>query len=305
MSTTKSKSKYKATVSHTTLLTIAADLINGNTASAQAIVDANPQGKASTWSGVMRKLIALAEALKTGQPLLRSAFSVFIRTGNDKLPFNAFSSMAVLDCGGRGACENWCYSKRAWRNPNAAGRQIANSMLLRTEAGRAFIALEFGKLRGKTLRLYVDGDFHSVDNLRYWMELCKTRPELAVYGYSKSWAEFIALKCQRYEFPSNYMLNLSGGSKWENMPAMKALMESLPVTRGDFEAYHVEQHHIKSKAYQSRRNAGFAEYAAAVRKAAGKRIFVCSGKCGDCLPDGSHACGSERFRGVPVGIGVH
>jgi hypothetical protein len=34
-------------------------------------------------------------------------------------------------------------------------------------------------------------------------------------------------------------------------------------------------------------------------------VFVCAGKCGDCLPDGTHACGSDRFRGVTIAIGVH
>lgn len=53
------------------------------------------------------------------------------------------------------------------RNPNAAGRQISNSMLLRYAMGRAFIAAEFGRIKGDVLRLYVDGDFHSIDNLRF------------------------------------------------------------------------------------------------------------------------------------------
>jgi hypothetical protein len=237
--------------------------------------------------------------------MIKSAFSVFKEDGNSKLPFTAFSSMAVLDCGGRGACESWCYSKSAWRNPNAAGRQIANSMLLRYATGRAFIAAEFGRIKGDVLRLYVDGDFHSTDNLRFWMDLIKTRPDIKVYGYSKSWAEFITLHLQQYEFPSNYMLNLSGGSKWDYMPAMRSIMESLPVTRGTFAAYQVDRKHMTSKAYQSKRNEGHAAYAADVRKAAGKRVFVCAGRCGDCLPDGTHACGSERFRGIEIAIGIH
>lgn len=296
---------YQPTVSHTALLAIAADLISGDTSSAMAVIAANPRGGCSTWSGVMRKLVTLADALKSGQALTKSAFAVFKEDGNSKLPFTAFSSMAVLDCGGRGACESWCYSKSAWRNPNAAGRQIANSMLLRYATGRAFIAAEFGRIKGDVLRLYVDGDFHSIDNLRFWMDLCKARPELKVYGYSKSWSEFIALHLQRYEFPTNYMLNLSGGSKWDSMPTMRSIMEALPVTRGVFAAYQVDRHHMTSKAYQSKRNEGHAAYAADVRKAAGKRVFVCAGRCGDCLPDGTHACGSERFRGIEIAIGIH
>jgi hypothetical protein len=178
-------------------------------------------------------------------------------------------------------------------------------MLLRYGTGRLFIADEFKRIKGDVLRLYVDGDFHSVGNLRFWMDLIKTRPDIKVYGYSKSWAEFITLHLQQYEFPSNYMLNLSGGSKWDYMPAMRSIMESLPVTRGTFAAYQVDRKHMTSKAYQSKRNEGHAAYAADVRKAAGKRVFVCAGRCGDCLPDGTHACGSERFRGIEIAIGIH
>ena len=177
-------------------------------------------------------------------------------------------------------------------------------MLLRSEAGRDLIAKEFARIKSDTLRLYVDGDFYDKSNLKFWMDLIKTRPSLAVYGYSKSWVEFLALNLDGYQWPTNYILNLSGGSRHEGT-AMRDLMMSLPITRGEFIAVPVAAHHIRNKSYQSRRNDGFADYAKDVRSASGKRVFVCSGKCGDCLPDGSHACGSDRFRNVTIAIGVH
>ena len=295
---------YKPTVPHSRLLKAAAELIQGITIEARKIVAENPNGGGSTWTGVFRKLIKQAMDI-TNDCLESPAFAIFKEDGNSKLPFAAFSSMAVLDCGGRGACEAWCYSKSAWRNPNAAGRQISNSMLLRSEAGRNLIAKAFAQIKGDVLRLYVDGDFHSRNCLEYWMDLIKSRPNLKVYGYSKSWAEFLALNLTGYQYPVNYMLNLSGGSKFDHMPAMKALMMQLPITRGDFAAYSVPSKHMKSKAYQSKRHEGHAAYAADVRKAAGKRVFVCAGRCGDCLPDGTHACGSDRFRGIEIAIGIH
>jgi hypothetical protein len=298
--------KVQSKVSNAVGLKIAADLINGNTTSAREIIAADPAraAKPMTWEGVMAKLVKLADQLASCTTIVRPAFSIFKEDGNSKLPFAAFSSMAILDCAGYGECGKWCYSKTAWRNPNAYGRQVANSMLLRHEAGRALIASAFARIESPVLRLYVDGDFYSKENLKWWMDLIKTRPELSVYGYSKSWVEFLSLNLDSYEWPSNYILNLSGGSRHDGT-MMRDLMMRLPITRGEFIAVPVAAEHIRNKSYQSKRNVGFADYSKAVRNAAAQRVFVCAGKCGDCLPDGSHACGSDRFRGVTIAIGVH
>ena len=279
---------------------IAADLINGNSYSAHLFLEENPASisKSGTWENVVHKLVMLVDEL-----VVRPAFSIFNENGNVKLPFAAFSSMAIIDCAGYGECGKWCYSKTAWRYPNAWGRQVANSILLRTDAGRKLIAEAFHKLKSPILRLYVDGDFHSRDNLQFWMDLIKEREDVQVYGYSKSWVEFIALKLSGYTFPTNYMLNLSSGSRHDN--TLREIMLQLPITRGEFIAVPVAQRHMKSKAYQSKRNEGHAEYAKDVRISAGRRVFVCAGKCGDCLPDGTHACGSSRMNGVTIAIGVH
>ena len=233
--------------------------------------------------------------------------------GNGKLPFFAFSSLAGIDCPQAGAClyadgneENgvqtgFCYSFKAWRYPAAFFRQLVNSIRLRTKAGRdeiigAWMALP----KGATIRLYVDGDFASPDILAFWMRLCFARPDLKVYGYSKSWALLLAYAESGARFPSNYLLNLSsGGSGTEEE---KRAVSALPIARGEFIATPTIADH--GNAYQSRRNAGFADYARDVRTQAGRRVFVCSGKCGDCTPSG-HACGSEKFRGVPIAIGIH
>ena len=233
--------------------------------------------------------------------------------GNGKLPFFAFSSLAGLDCPQAGSClyadgneENgpisgFCYSFKCWRYPSAFFRQLVNSIRLRTKAGRDEIVAAWMALpKGATVRLYVDGDFASPDILAFWMRLCFARPDLQVYGYSKSWQLLLAYAESGARFPSNYLLNLSsGGSGTE---AEKAAVSRLPIARGEFVAVATLADH--GKAYQSRRNAGFADYARDVRTQAGRRVFVCSGKCGDCTPSG-HACGSEKFRGVPIAIGIH
>jgi len=279
-------------------------LIAGETQTARRIVAAHPTGGVQSWAGVFKKLIAQAESIES-LTLERAAFSVFAR-GNSKLPFWSFSSMAILDCPGRGECAAWCYSLKSWRNPNALGRQVSNSMLLRTQAGRDLIASEFSRLKTETVRLYVDGDFDSKETLTFWMDLIKTRPDIQVYGYSKSWVEFIALHLSGYAWPANYLLNLSGGSRFGD--GVRVAMESLPVVRGEFLAVPVDREHLKNHSYQSRRNAGFRDYAKQVRANAGRKIFVCSGDCGDCLTiagKNQHACGSDRMRGVAIAIGTH
>ena len=289
---------YTPKMTHALGLTIASDLINGATDSAFRFLEQEPLRALSkgTWENVVSKLVNVAR-----EP--QAAFSIFT-AGNGKLPFVCFSSMAILDCPGAGECAGWCYSKQAWRQPNAWGRQVSNSILLRSEAGRGLIRQAFLALPdGIAVRLYVDGDFASVEILRFWMDLIHERPDLKVYGYSKSWVEFIQLHLSGYVWPKNYTLNLSGGSK--HGERMLEIMRDHPVVRGEFIAVPVERHHMRIGAYQSKRHEGHAAYAKNVRESAGKRVFVCPGKCGDCLPDGSHACGSSRMNGVTIAIGVH
>ena len=230
--------------------------------------------------------------------------------GNGKLPFYAFSSLPGIDCPQAGAClygangdlmGGFCYSFKGWRYPAAFFRQLVNSIRLRTKAGRDEIVAAWMELpRGSTVRLYVDGDFASPEILSFWFRLCFARPDLRVYGYSKSWALLLAYEKSGAPFPSNYLLNLSsGGSGTE---AEKEAVSRLPIARGEFIAVQTLADH--GKAYQSRKNEGFGAYREDVKTQAGRKVFVCSGRCGDCTPSG-HACGSEKFRGIPIAIGIH
>ena len=157
------------------------ELIAGSTETTQRLIESNPAGSVGSWPGAFRKLLVMHENLESGKPLESPAFKVFAK-GNSKLPFWSFSSMAILDCPGRGECSKWCYSLKSWRNPNALGRQLSNSLLLRHKSGRELIAREFARLKTETVRLYVDGDFHSIEILRFWMNLIRSRPSVAVYG---------------------------------------------------------------------------------------------------------------------------
>ena len=255
-----------------------------------------------TWPYFLMKLERwIAEGMPGNVP-----FSVFVR-GNKKLPFVAFSSLPFIDCPGMGPCGVWCYSRKAWRYPAAFCRQVQNSLLVRYRFETIAKAWEALPADIMDLRLYVDGDFPSVEILRAWMELIKTKPEISVYGYSKSWKEFLSLNATGFEWPQNYRLNLSSGSRHEKTGIANAIRSIAPV-RGQFVAVPVDHRHIKSKAYQDKANPGSKEYRAEVfqkLKLIAKKVFPCPGNCGNCLPGGRHACGSEDFKGVTIGIGIH
>ncbi len=238
----------------------------------------------------IRELSKLKALLTTGAP----QWAVFRLDGNSKLPFAAFSSLPGVTCPGAGDCLAWCYSFRAWRYPAAFCRQVQNAHLLRHNP--QLIADAFHALpRDITLRLYVDGDFASVQDVSFWMENLRTRPDIVTYGYSKSFRELLAYHRSWPYWPKNYLLNLSGGHAHGVDTVAK--MKQLPITRGTFDAVSIGRK-VKSSDHGKR------ETNKAIRAAVSGNVFPCPGKCGSCTPKG-HACGSDRFRNIPIAIAVH
>jgi hypothetical protein len=237
----------------------------------------------------------------TGVP----AYRVLVK-GNTKLTFFAFSALPGATCPGAGECLKWCYSFEAWHHSAALLRQLQNTVLIQRQSQYiidAWHALPYGH----TVRLYVDGDFDSLATMRFWFDLVASRPDLTVYGYSKSWQLFLDYAKAGIPFPTNYSLNLSSGSIYERIPAMRQAMDSLSIVRGDFIAVNPG---ITGRAPDRRIDpAKWAKWASACKAAAKvlghAKSFVCPGKCYDCLPNGEHACGSDRFKGIAVVIGLH
>jgi hypothetical protein len=248
-----------------------------------------------------REFVRLGKALAAGVP----ASPVFQTEGNGKLPFVSFSTLPVLTCHGYGECGRWCYSFRSWRYPAAFCRQLQNTILLKHDPDLvrvAWLALP----EGVTVRLYVDGDFGTAADVELWMDLLHARPDLRAYGYSKSWELLWGWHVAHGgDWPANYVLNLSSGGRPQSVTAEQ--MRSLPVVRGEFLSLPVDY-----RPAVVRGNIGFKrfqdpDYHRAVRAAGrerGLKVFSCPGYCGECNANG-HACGSERFRGVVIAIGVH
>ena len=225
--------------------------------------------------------------------------------GNSKLPFHHFGTMMILTCPGAGTgpegCVNWCYTLKSIRYPETFFRLLQNTILIMRQDQAILDA--WMKLPGKsTVRLYVDGDFDSLDTLIFFMDACKLRGDLTVYGYSKSWALFLEYDQKFGNWPTNYFLNLSSGSIYGE--AIKQRMLKLPICRGEFVALPTPE----PMPLKDHDPISWARWAKALkeigRKHGYEKSFICPGRCGTCTPKG-HACGSRQFQDIPVLIGIH
>lgn len=261
-------------------------------------IPGRPFKPALSWRGMLRRT---ANGLAAGEPAIRMFYE-----GNDKLPFHTWSTLPIFTCPGAGECAVWCYSLTAWRVAGPWCRQAQNTLLLRFDKGpieRSFAAIP----PDRVLRLYVDGDFDSVDTFDFWMRLLLGRPDLSAYSYSKSWDviwEWWHAVGKRWPTFPHYWLNLSSGGKAQKVSREEML--SLPFCRGEYLALPVDfrrpdRSHLDSRRYQDR------EYHRAVREAGqriGLKVFSCPGECGPCC-GGEHACGSAKFKGVVIANGIH
>jgi hypothetical protein len=245
--------------------------------------------KRRTWGWNAAKLIPFLKDTNTPAP-----YTIFAK-GNSKLPFFSFSNLPLINCPGKGECASWCYSLKAWQYPPAFFRQIQNTILVREQSNQ--IRAAWLKIREHSdIRLYIDGDFDSLQTMKFWFQLMNIRTDLKVYGYSKSWQLFIDYHHSGFNFPTNYILNLSSGSKYDNFGPIRAMMKSLPITRGDFVAV----------------NAGRKPQPKTLREVAKSfgmsKIFVCPGLCSKCLTIKGvnvHACGSMLLKNTNIVIGTH
>lgn len=236
--------------------------------------------------GWVQNFAKLRSVLHNGIP----QYSIFTE-GNSKLPFYSFSALPGVTCPGAGACLDFCYSFRAWRYPAAFMRQVQNTFLLRFH--RDSIAQAFAKLPDNVdFRLYVDGDFSSVDDVTFWMGQLSSRPSIRGYGYSKSFDELLSYDGA---WPSNYMLNLSSGHR-HNADTLERVRK-LPIVRGEFIAVSIGRK-IKSNEH------GTAPVVTRLREVFKNKAFPCPGKCGSCTGKG-HACGLPQLKGLPIIIAMH
>lgn len=226
----------------------------------------------------------------------RKPFSPVLAQGNGKLPFLAFSVLPGVTCPGAGDCLNWCYSFKAWRYPASFARQAQNTVLIQSKPARIFDAFnKYNTGEPVTFRLYVDGDFDSVETVNRWFNFLAANPWLIAYGYSKSFNQLLLA----IDAPKNYILNISGGHNADTETVKAA--RALPYARGEFLAvdvgYKVGSRDHGNRAHQK-------ALRAIHKKNTGRSAFTCPGDCGDCTPAG-HACGSTAFKNTDIIIASH
>tara|TARA_R110001592_G_scaffold275649_2_gene542741 strand:+ start:2247 stop:3083 length:837 start_codon:yes stop_codon:yes gene_type:complete len=243
----------------------------------------------SSWGRESYKLYTWVKGGMVDKP----PFTIFTK-GNIKLPFYSFSVLPIVTCSGAGACAKFCYSLKAWRYPSAFFRQLQNTLLVITQS-RYLVDAWYNLKHGVDVRLYVDGDFDSVETVDFWFSLCNKRKDLKVYGYSKSWNELLAYKGT---MPTNYKLNLSSGHNHNKRTENR--VKKLSIVRGSFVAVPIDKAVVGQ--YKTK---GYLE---SLKKSANEqginKYFACTGKCDACTPKG-HACGLDTFKDVPILIGIH
>lgn len=241
-------------------LLIAGAIVKGDFPAALALVEqALADNSDRNRGGYGYYLDHIAAMLRGDSAALRAAFingAVQIK-GNMKLPFAAYSEFPLVTCPGAGGvhfesagfkagtlgvahadtpnksgCASWCYSMSGLRNPSVVYRFLVTTLAATIEPEWcAETVLAICEQEGvPILRLFVDGDFRSDRHLAAWMIAIRNHPKVAVYGYTKSW-EILAR--YRGEWPTNYRVNISSGSRHEGTALHRQVM-SLPIVRGRF-----------------------------------------------------------------------
>tara|TARA_R110002020_G_scaffold344197_1_gene558503 strand:- start:586 stop:1524 length:939 start_codon:yes stop_codon:yes gene_type:complete len=263
----------------------------------------------------LKEATKLFNWIKTPLAKLDGAPFTMFTKGNGKLPFLSWSTLPGINCPGAAECwlmaRGWCYSIKAWRYPAPFFRQLQNTILELT-AYRFLIVNELKRLyhsrthAGQNIpfRLYVDGDFKSLNHLRFWMDTLKKFPRIKAYGYSKSLHLFVQLDKIGYEWPKNYALNLSSGGQYQNTGTAR-YVSKLPIYRGEFIAVNVTKETKEAWREQNLTR----EHTKEIRdQFAGEKIFICPKYCGECtlIKENPHACGNrDKFKDIKIIIPIH
>lgn len=234
--------------------------------------------------------------------------SCLAKEGNVKLPFAAYSEMPIVTCPGAGGvikfsnmglpdaamgaavptgadvrgCASFCYSLKAFGKPSCVARQLVLTLGAAVDPvlHAQTVTSEMAKLAKKKnkpvkiLRLFVDGDFRSEAAIVAWMDHC-VRPlgalGVTVYGYSKSWEHLYNVHRANGAawWPTNYVMNISSGSRFASDPTWQARIRELPVARGGFLAIDPIQRMLWKAMTKTHGEAVWQRYCNAVSRHAG------------------------------------
>lgn len=152
------------------------------------------------------------------------------------------------------------YEQRVRMALSPAGRESRSWH--RIVALQTIAALKSKLMLGKScfLRIYVDGDINTEDNIVEWMQMCldigpqgklmkgfvvdTIQQHIECYGYSKCWQQFVNVdKMIDKRWPLNYTVNMSKDSIYAgpNYTDIEKEMKGLDITRGYFESIPIKR----------------------------------------------------------------
>ena len=107
-------------------------------------------------------------------------------------------------------CNGLCYNNKFLiKNKDKALSEIRNliAYILRRDELQEKINSEMGNSR--LFRIHGNGEFHSMENLEFWLEICKNNPDVKFYTYTKSYEIFEQYLSSGEKLPKNFILNVS------------------------------------------------------------------------------------------------
>ena len=237
---------------HPTLLEIAGKAITADLMGVRSMIracstKATRQGY-KTGNGTYIQAMNKLDEWITGGATVRSApYNLLTITAKAGAP--CWSIAPVVSCAGAGACKNYCYSLKAWRNPCAYARQIQNTIIAalavklgnrREDFIRAIVKLaDMHAKRGyKHIRIHVDGDMFNIEYLKIWTEIAQECTDTVFYAYTKAFEVFKGYGDLYGEItmPDNLTVRLSSDHKYSDASLIR-YMEHIHTTVGYFHTY--------------------------------------------------------------------
>src|SRR3990167_4511948 len=113
--------------------------------------------------------------------------SKLISSPNDKINTKSFNLPAHKTCPGASDwCKSYCYA--------AKGRYVFRSVKkmykrnLRSTQGKTIFSRLGKEIPDKgEFRIHSSGDFYSVDYIDLWINICRSKPNVRFWSYTRSW----------------------------------------------------------------------------------------------------------------------
>jgi hypothetical protein len=112
-----------------------------------------------------------------------------ISKGNSKTECFSFDLPARDTCPGKtDECSRDCYAAKLMRIYKAVGAKYERNLEITYHPG--FVDYMIDTIPANCqFRIHVSGDFFHIDYIKKWIEICKARPDVTFYAYTRSWRD--------------------------------------------------------------------------------------------------------------------